>query len=44
MAQIADNRAYEGNNNCGYFEVDMTDFDKGRKQDQTQTKGDYISC
>ena len=44
MPQIVDKCAYEDNDCCGYFGVDVTDFNKGRKQGQTQAKSDYISC
>lgn len=44
MAQIADNRAHEDNDRCGYFGVDVADFNKGRKQDQAQAKGGHIGC
>ena len=44
MPKIADNRAYEDNNCCGYFRVDVADFNKGGKQNQAQAKGDHISC
>ncbi len=42
MPQIADNRTYEDNDCRRYFGVDVADFNKGRKQDQTQAKGNHI--
>jgi len=42
MSQIADTHTYEGNDGCGYFRVDVPDFNKGREQSQTQTEGDPI--
>lgn len=44
MPQIADKCAYEDKDCCGYFGVDVTDFNKGGKQGQAQAKGDCISC
>ena len=46
MPQIADNCAYEDNDCCGYFGVDMPNFNEGGKQivDERKAKLKNSKC